>query len=81
MADIANSLATAFDQAWGRFLGRLEGMGDEEYFGTPSRTAGRCAKTLTGDGGSTAMEGTEARPTPPIRLPSPRSPGASGTLG
>jgi len=35
MADIAKSVASAFDQAWDRFLGRLDGLSDEEYFWEP----------------------------------------------
>jgi hypothetical protein len=35
MADVATSVASAFDQAWDRFVGRLDGMGDEEYFWEP----------------------------------------------
>lgn len=35
MADIAESVASAFDQVWGRFLSRLGGLGDEEYFWEP----------------------------------------------
>lgn len=35
MADIAHSLTATFDQVWDRFLGRLEGLGDEEYFWEP----------------------------------------------
>jgi hypothetical protein len=35
VADIANSLTTAFDHVWGRFLGRLDGLGDEEYLWEP----------------------------------------------
>lgn len=36
MSDIRGSLVTAFDYVWGRFLGRLEGLGDEEYFWEPA---------------------------------------------
>jgi hypothetical protein len=35
MADIAHSLTSAFDGVWGRFLGRLDGLGDQEYFWEP----------------------------------------------
>jgi hypothetical protein len=35
VADVGNSLTKAFDYVWGRFLGRLEGLGDAEYFWEP----------------------------------------------
>jgi DinB superfamily len=35
MADVATSVASAFDHAWDRLLGRLDGLGDEEYFWEP----------------------------------------------
>jgi hypothetical protein len=35
MADIGNSLTMALDDEWGRFLDRLEGLGNGEYFWEP----------------------------------------------
>ena len=35
MADIGNSITTAFDHVWGRFLDRLDGLSDGEYFWEP----------------------------------------------
>jgi hypothetical protein len=35
MADVAISVASAFDQVWDRFAGRLDGLTDEEYFWEP----------------------------------------------
>jgi hypothetical protein len=32
MADVGTSVASAFDHVWDWFLGRLDGLGDEEYF-------------------------------------------------
>ncbi|MFC0554219.1 DinB family protein [Planotetraspora thailandica] len=35
MAGIGDSLEKAFDFVWGRFIGRLEGLSDDEYFWEP----------------------------------------------
>ncbi|MCW2904651.1 MAG: hypothetical protein JWO67_6916, partial [Streptosporangiaceae bacterium] len=54
MADIANSLATAFDQAWDRFVSRLDGLGDDEYFWEP---APGCWSVRQGDDGRWLIDG------------------------
>jgi len=35
MAGIAESITGAFDHVWDRFLGRLDGLSDEEYLWEP----------------------------------------------
>lgn len=68
MADIANSLASAFDQVWDRFLGRLDGLGDDEYFWEPVpncwsvRQGGDGRWRIDGDGGDGGPAGA---PDPP----------------
>jgi hypothetical protein len=54
MADIANSLASAFDQVWDRFLGRLDGLGDDEYFWEP---VPNCWSVRQGDDGRWRIDG------------------------
>jgi hypothetical protein len=46
MAGIAESVAGAFDHAWDRFLGRLDGLTDEEYLWEPVK--GRLEDELAG---------------------------------
>lgn len=48
MAGIAESVAGAFDYAWDRFLARLAGLTDEEYFWQP--VAGCWSVRRAGDG-------------------------------
>jgi hypothetical protein len=54
MADIANSLASAFDQVWDRFLGRLDGLSDEEYLWNPVPD---CWSVRPGDDGRWRIDG------------------------
>jgi len=35
MADIMDSIIRTYDHVWGRFIGRLDGLGDEEYLWEP----------------------------------------------
>ncbi|GII31179.1 DinB family protein [Planotetraspora mira] len=70
MADIGNSLEKAFDFVWGRFLDRLDGLSDDEYFWEPvpdcwsvrQDAAGRWR--IEGDGGGPT--GEPAPDPPPI---------------
>jgi hypothetical protein len=54
MAGIANSLAAVFDHAWGRFLGRLDGLSDEEYLWSPVPD---CWSVRPGDDGRWTIDG------------------------
>ena len=54
MADVASSLLSAFDQVWGRFLGRLDGLSDEEYFWNPVPD---CWSVRRGDDGRWRIDG------------------------
>jgi hypothetical protein len=62
MADVGNSLTKAFDYVWDRFLGRLEGLTDAEYFWEP---VPGCWSVHRGADGRWAMDGGLApEPTP-----------------
>ncbi len=63
MADIGNSLTKAFDYVWVRFLGRLEGLGDAEYFWEP---VPGCWSVRQGTGGRWAMDGGTAPEPAPV---------------
>ncbi len=69
MTGIAESVAGAFDQVWGRFLNRLDGLSDEEYFWEPVtgcwtvRPAGDGRWRIDGAGGD-ASAGPPPDPAP-----------------
>ena len=63
MADIGNSLTKAFDYVWVRFLGRLEGLSDAEYFWEP---VPGCWSVRQGTGGRWAMDGGTAPEPAPV---------------
>jgi DinB superfamily len=63
MADVGNSLTKAFDYAWDRFLGRLEGLGDAEYFWEP---VPGCWSVRRGADGRWAMDGGPAPEPAPV---------------
>lgn len=64
MADVGNSLTKAFDYVWGRFLDRLTGLSDGEYFWEP---VPGCWSVRQGAGGRWAMDGG----TGPAQEPAP----------
>jgi hypothetical protein len=63
MADVGNSLTKAFDYAWDRFLGRLEGLGDAEHFWEP---VPGCWSVRRGADGRWAMDGGPAPEPAPV---------------
>jgi hypothetical protein len=54
MADVGNSLTKVFDYVHGRFLDRLAGLSDGEYFWEP---VPGCWSVRRGSGGRWAMDG------------------------
>ncbi len=68
MSDIAQSLSYVYDFVWNRFLGRLDGLGDEEYFWEPVpdcwsvRQGADGRWRIDGDGGDC---GPASAPVPP----------------